>query len=30
MALPVTSLPSQNAMGDACGGNSPWMSPSDT
>ena len=29
-ALPVTSLPSQNAIGDACCGNSPWTSPSET
>ena len=29
-ALPVTSLPSQKAMDEACGGNRPWMSPSDT
>ncbi len=30
MALPVTSLPSQNAIGDACGGKSPWTSPRET
>ncbi len=29
-ALPVTSLPSQKAIGEACAGKSPWMSPSET
>ncbi len=29
-ALPVTSLPSQNAIGEACWGKRPWISPSET
>ncbi len=29
-AFPVTSLPSQKAIGEACCGKRPWISPSET